>query len=65
MTHLSKMSGLNILNDSIKIQPSGFVRRWARAGNLIARLDQIEFGCPFDGRTTIIDTEFVVDAFGM
>ena len=35
------------------------------AGNLIARLDQIQFGCPFDGRTTIIDAEFAVDTLGV
>ena len=37
----------------------------AGAGNLIAQLDQIQFGRPFDGPTTIIDAELAVDALGM
>lgn len=55
------------------VSPSSSLRRMggslfevgACAGDLIARLDQIQFGCPFDGRTTIIDAEFVVDTLGM
>jgi hypothetical protein len=30
-----------------------------------APLDQIQFGCPLDGHTTIIDAKFAVDALGM
>jgi hypothetical protein len=30
-----------------------------------ARLDQIQFGCPFDSRSAIIDVEFTVNALGM
>ncbi len=41
------------------------VRNGGCAGNLIARLDQIQFGCLFDSRTTIIDAKLAVDALGM
>jgi hypothetical protein len=37
----------------------------ACAGKLLARLEQIQFGCPVDGRTTIIDAKLTVDALGM
>ena len=35
------------------------------AVNLFARLDQIQFDCPFDGCTAIIDIELAEDALGM
>ena len=35
------------------------------AVNLFARLDQIQFSCPFDSRTTIIDAEFAEYTLGM
>jgi len=41
------------------------VRRGACVGNLMARLDQIQFGCPVDGRTTIVNAKLAVDALGM
>jgi hypothetical protein len=37
----------------------------ACVGNLIARLDQIQFGCPFDSRTAVVDIELAVDALGV
>ncbi len=40
-------------------------RRGVYTGNLIARLDQIQFSRPVDSRTTIIDAKLAVDALGM
>jgi hypothetical protein len=37
----------------------------ACAGNLIARLDQIQFGCAVDSHTAIIDAKLAIDALGM